>query len=462
MTKDEALKAIGDLRARLTDLKRAPQKSEEINMFTALNLQSAERHHSSFFAGLLSPSNPHRLGDAAIRKFLYYLWDDAVREETYKPPKGQPRTVRSRSNIDILRQIAQDRQSLVALSQGEIVVKTEVYTNSNGAGQRAGYIDILVEVGEKSERADENREASPGETSSGSPSEVSLGTAEPLGVSSGRNSHVKTVIAIENKTVTETHSDQLCKYESYIDAEYPASCKKIFVLLSPFGSIPINRGGDEQYNGRYCIFDYGETNGVCKILEEILSELKNMPMTPAQRRKIKMILGDYKTMTQKDILATDPQIRKEIKALHDDFRDLLSLIVNFYDNVPDLLDYSDRYLAAHLAGYRLLARNESSLVFTTKRLEDRYACISEKMTVNNVYRISTDGQSELKYVIQAKVFPKDKTDPSRSGSIEKWEQRGEKITGQFEKQVEGALDVFLRRILFFEGKLPKTGGSVNP
>ena len=421
MTKNETLAKLQELENSLANLKALPKKDEEINMFTVFHLQSAERHHSSFFAGLLAPNNPHHLGDAAIKKFLHYLWNDTVREET---PSGTSCSIKTRPNSEILQSVAKDRQALIDLSQGDISVETEVYTNENGKGKQAGYIDILVKI-----------------------SVVDQETASTV---------VKTVIVIENKTGTETHSDQLCKYEDYVNVNYP-NCKKIFVLLSPFGSIPVNRGGDEQYNDRYCIFDYGNECGVCKILEELIAELdtkkmKNQ-MTPKQRRKIKMILEDYKKMTETTILANDPEIRKEIKKIHDKFSNLLPLVANFYDNLSDVLDYAVNYLSK-LPGFEILSRNDSSFNFCTDALKQYYSMNSQKMSTSNAYRISTNGPSDVGYFIMARVFPKQSGDPAFSGIIEKWAQRGEKIEGQFKNDLDAKLTEFRDRILYYESKLP--------
>ena len=57
MTKNETLAKLQELENSLANLKALPKKDEEINMFTVFHLQSAERHHSSFFAGLLAPKN---------------------------------------------------------------------------------------------------------------------------------------------------------------------------------------------------------------------------------------------------------------------------------------------------------------------------------------------------------------------------------------------------------------------
>lgn len=421
MTKQETITKLQELSVELAKLKKLPQNDDGINMFTAFNLQSAERHHSSFFAGLLAPNNPHHLGDVAIRKFLYYLWDDTVREEALSDRSDK---VKSRPNTEILRLVAQDRKSLIDLAQGNINVKTEVFTNNNGKGKRAGYIDILVEI-----RSVNGEEAS---------------------------AAVKTVIVIENKTGTETHSDQLCKYEDYIDATYP-DCKKIFVLLSPQGSVPINRGGDEQYNDRYCIFDYSKERGICKILEELIAELDASQMkgkiTPKQKRKIKMILEDYKIMVEKNILASDPEIRKEIKQLYDKYSDILPLITNYYDNLPDLLDHVVTRFTTELPGFEIISRNDNSINFCTGKLRNYYTFKNQSVTSSNVYRIGTNDNNLVGYFIMARVFPKQQGDPAFSGTIEKWERRGEKIEGQIELEIDASLTEFRNRILFYESKI---------
>lgn len=442
MTRTKAYKRLKELHERLEKLKT--KKRDDVNLFDIFHLQSAERHHSSVFAGLLSPQSSHHLGGAAIKKFLYYLWNDTVREETYKPRRGNAVTLRSLPNTAILRAVAQDRRSLVDLAQGDIEVQTEVYTNDNGRGKRAGYIDILVKISEEIEN--EPQEEAEGETA------LMLSDEIPT----RRNANVKTVIVIENKTGTQTHSDQLRKYEEYIKINYPDS-KAIFVLLSPHGSLPIDRGGDEQYNDRYCIFDYGEEQGIAKILEELIAEsdtiLMQTKLKAKQKRKIKMSLEDYKDMVEKDILTNDPGLRRKIKDLFKDFPDIMPYIVNYYDNVSDLLKHAEEYLDRELNGIEIIARNANSLFFYTKTLGDLYARNGTEPTSQNSYIISVDGPSEVRFVIKAKIGPAQAGDPYRSGVIETWDQRDEKLEGQFLTEINERLKEFCDRIKYFESKI---------
>lgn len=158
-------------------------------------------------------------------------------------------------------------------------------------------------------------------------------------------------------------------------------------------------------------------------------------------------------MTETTILANDPEIRKEIKKIHDKFSNLLPLVANFYDNLSDVLDYAVNYLSK-LPGFEILSRNDSSFNFCTDALKQYYSMNSQKMSTSNAYRISTNGPSDVGYFIMARVFPKQSGDPAFSGIIEKWAQRGEKIEGQFKNDLDAKLTEFRDRILYYESKLP--------
>lgn len=441
MNKQEIISKLQELQQQFSKGSNSSKGKESVNLFTAFGLQNAERHHSTFFAGLLDPQNPHEFGELALKRFLYYLWNDTVKE--YEINQGQ--TIikgNTLSNIEILKSVANNRQELIDLANGKVNVRTEVSTSQLKNGKR-GYIDILVEIGDENEdqtTQNEEKEATRSE-----------------------HKHVKTVIVIENKTGTDTHSDQLRKYEDFIDSQYPDTCKKIFVLLSPFGSVPLNIGGNGLYNNRYCIFSYGEKDqasnqgGVCAIIEDILSAIKNNTISPKQKNKLKYILGDYKEMVEKEILVNDPDIRKSIKNLYDQFPDIVDLIKNYYDNLQELLDYAEQWLSSQptLKGFKVLSKNKSSLNFTTEKLEQYYSSNNKKMKTDNVYRISTDSDSLVGYfnlseLAKSKRKANSEKLPPLSGTIETWKQRCNHICGTFKDHIDAKLCEFRDRILTFE------------
>lgn len=302
MNKGKIDSMLTALHAQLKDFK---PKNDSVNLFTALGLESIEKHHSTFFAGLLNPNNPHGFGDFALKKFLDYLWNDDVRK--YEIKKGRSAIEgNTRPNSDILKTIANSRQELVALVNGKINVQTEVAINQTVDGQK-GYMDILVEISDASKPAEYEGDINQEE--------------EDSAAQQKSHENVKTVIVIENKTGSDTHSDQLCKYEYHIDSQYPKTCNKIFVLLSPRGAAPINHGGNELYNDRYCIFSYDEkqkeTNqgGVCAIIEDMLTELNTKNIPSKQKTKLKYILEDYREMVNKQILLNDPNTYKKCEKI---------------------------------------------------------------------------------------------------------------------------------------------------
>ena len=229
-----------------------------MNIFRAMGLINQETHHSAFFAGLLTPDNPHHLGDFFLRIFLENLYDYRTKPDTL--------TKNVSSNAEILaRQKISSKQELLDLIQGYVSVKKEVKTITK-TDSESGRMDILIEI--------------------------------PTS---------QTVIVIENKTGTTTHDNQLQKYQNEIDFRNK-DYKKIFIYLSPDGALPYDRSKKKatknaKYNADWCVFDYEK---VCQVVQKTIEELENKAnlfRMDAQDKKILLYgLKEYLDMCNTDLL----------------------------------------------------------------------------------------------------------------------------------------------------------------
>lgn len=268
------------------ELKKISQvEEEEINFFTAVGMAKQEVKHSFFFAWLLDPKNPHRFkedGISVLYKFFERLYDYVPKNYGKKEDKDNIET-----NEKILASTVHSKSELLSFLQSKVEVNTEqVIVNAESR------IDILIDLPD-----------------------------------------TKTVVVIENKVDTQSHDNQLCRYQEEINnvnSKFKDYIRKIFVYLSPQGEVPKNNGlgGDGKYNKNYCIFDYRE---ICKIVEEIKKELSNKK----SNTKIKYILEDYLDMCKTNIFHENPEafeICRRIMA-DDELRSAYETLVN-YNNTP--------------------------------------------------------------------------------------------------------------------------------
>ena len=226
----------------------------KMNIYRATGMVNQEKHHSSLFAGLLDPDNPHKLGNAVLSAFLERLYDYQTKPDGVTKPHANKVILASRG--------ISSKADLLARLQGYVSVSKELRTLVK-IGNRYGRMDVVVEIPQS-----------------------------------------QTVIVIENKTGTTTHDDQLKKYQADMDARYGPAYKKIFVYLSPQGELPYNLGGDGQYNADYCVFDYEK---ICDILAEIIVELKSanscrFNMDKDDKKILIYGLEEYLDMCKTDLL----------------------------------------------------------------------------------------------------------------------------------------------------------------
>lgn len=232
------LETLEQLKSRLGKL-QDKQDCGDINLFTAVGMTTQEIKHSAFLAWLLNSSKnpPHMLGNAVLEKMCGRLYDY---------PLNQNANQSVLSNQEILRRATgfTQKEKFLALIDGEAEAKIEVTTEEDKR------IDILINIPK-----------------------------------------TQTVIVIENKMFTLSHDNQLVNYQKFIEnplSGYSTYHNKIFIYLSPKGEVPINYGGDEEYNELWCIFDY--KNIEC-VVSELLRELRDKDKYPqlsgSKRTKLK-------------------------------------------------------------------------------------------------------------------------------------------------------------------------------
>lgn len=144
------------------------------------------------------------------------------------------------------------------------------------------------------------------------------------------------VIAIENKFFSEEHSNQLNKYQNFVNKYYPSK-QKILVFLTP-------KGKQTNNNKEYVIYSY---DYLLKHLETILSQGK----TKLCNRSI-IFIEDYIQSVQATIMKTNPENLKAAQ-LYNEYKDVFDFVmkntnsdINFVTQQINLLlsDKLDNYV----------------------------------------------------------------------------------------------------------------------
>lgn len=252
--------------------------TDGFNFFSAVGMTTQEVRHSTFLAWLLNPNMQHGLNDKALRLFCEELCKYKIKNKNINLPSD------FKENSEILKDIGiVDAAELLALLAGEINVTTEEVVE--GTQRRT---DIIINC-----------------------------------VSS------KTVIIIENKILTESHDDQLHVYEK----KYSSYGKRIFVYLSPRGDLPINKGGDEKYNNKWCIFDYEEIRNMADRLLKSNACQNNI--------KLKLIIEDYIEMIDTNILESNPTVLNACKEIYSKHKQAIELLIRYINStVEKILIYA--------------------------------------------------------------------------------------------------------------------------
>lgn len=291
-----------------------------MNIFRAMGLVNHEAHHSSFFAGLLDPDNPHHLGDYFLREFFRRLFEYRSKADDLTRNPVQNAAILAAEGIHSM-------QELSDLIRGHVFVEKEVSTITK-TDDKSGRMDIMIEIP----------------------------TSE-------------TVIVIENKTGTTTHDNQLRKYQNDIKVRFNAEYKKIFVYLSPRGELPYDRKGHNQaeYNPNYCVFDYVQ---ICEIVKDAIAELEDRQSGAFQLNKTDKStllygLKEYLDMCNTDLL--NENVGK--------FEKCAEIVAAHPASIKKLLDYFNSPLLENVICYCAQKINgdpsvDGPRVFATRAMRD--------------------------------------------------------------------------------------------
>lgn len=132
-------------------------------------------------------------------------------------------------------------------------------------------------------------------------------------------------VVIENKIGTGEHSNQLARYQTIMESEYPQAVK-LFILLSPDGIPP----EDEESN--YTPLGYGRIH---QMIAEILKAKHNTLSNDVQ-----VFIQHYQSMLGRSIM-TDSDIAQLCRAIYEKNRRALDLIL---EHRPDLQSQLKDYI----------------------------------------------------------------------------------------------------------------------
>lgn len=321
---DNYLDSIYTFKQRLKIIRKI-EDNEDINLFNAVGMATQEIKHSAFLVWLLDSTKPHKLGNIILNKII---------ERLYIYHSKQFGEINPKQNSEIINAVAIDKKSLIALTDvNSYDVMAEVVTNEDKR------IDILLNIRE-----------------------------------------TQTVIVIENKIFTKSHDDQLINYQNYIESissGFNGYKNKIYIYLSPKGELPINFGGDENYNDKWCVFDYEQ---VFEVIKEILSELKEGRYTQLvreRRKKLIFLLEDYAKMLKTNVLMENSDLLSECKKILDDkeMREAFELLTLYSHTATE--DKVIFFVRAYLDAVQ--DNSKQQRYFFTKQMQDFFELRKEKI-----------------------------------------------------------------------------------
>ena len=403
----DALNNLVALTKKFDELMKTGYKG--INYFQASSMGAQEIKHSSFIAWLLDPDKEHGFKDKMLKMFFKILYG-------YKPEQyGEiidGKTVKS--NAEIILDAKEPSFKITSESDFMDLLKSEVtILTEEVIVDKKSRIDILIDLPD-----------------------------------------TQTVVIIENKIHSDTHTDQLRRYQEEIDkpkSKYSSYKKKIFVYLAPNGELPKNRGGDEKFNNEYCILSYED---ILAMIDELIKDLDGGKTALNSKDKIKMknLLEDYKEMADIEVLAKNADVRKACKEILKDknYKLAFELLKTYTDNAYEILSFSIEWLKAELPGVEVLNKiNKYSVNFYTPTLKAFYK--DEEMTTQKTYRFGSEGGNVLKFFIilernkkrewsvaQKKIIStelQDQLSVTKSFDFITWEQRQMEFNDDFKNKV---------------------------
>lgn len=161
------------------------------------------------------------------------------------------------------------------------------------------------------------------------------------------------VLIIENKFGSKEHNDQLARYRTNLEKEFPNK-QKAYVYLTPYRDEPEQESDCEVY----VTFDYASIVALLERALEIYSQTLSSSVIN--------YLRDYVEILKRDVMGTSESIELA-KKIYENHREALDFI---FEHKPDRLAEIDKIVAERILsrGYVLGASNKGRTRFLTKEL----------------------------------------------------------------------------------------------
>ena len=128
------------------------------------------------------------------------------------------------------------------------------------------------------------------------------------------NEPEQTLCAIENKTFSEEHSEQLTRYRKALENRYTSpNFSKHYVFLTPHGSAPHS----EEERKRWTTATYATT---LDVLREIIEDIESPPKEP-----VRAFLRQYQTTVRRNIVP-ETSVQQMARKIYLEHRDAIELI----------------------------------------------------------------------------------------------------------------------------------------
>ena len=289
------------------------KKDNGLNVFNVVGMGKQEIRHSNFLAFLLSPKESHGFGNLFLRQFVERLL-------SYTNENIDSYAYKIKNNKTILNPEELFPNGIQKFFMEDANVTRESFFN----------IDILV---------------------------VSMSQ--------------KTTITIENKIFSGVHSFQLSKYYERIEETYPTAggWKNIYIYLTPFGTMPEE---DNVYCENWCVFTHEQ---ILMIVDNFLDNINNKTKRTDATNKIKILLEDYKTIMNTEILMRNQEIKKLCKEIHNKFPNVVEWLKAYETEENNgISEYIQTYLEKFSNDDSVIVLRDSSnrtfVRFVTKYITD--------------------------------------------------------------------------------------------
>ncbi len=308
------LDKLESLQAELEKIKAI--ENVKANIFDAVGMERQEVKHSAFIAWLLDPGKPHGLGNKFLSEFCKQLFrNESVSVQARNRNALVAAGIRSE---DDLSDFINDKK--VEIYRERVLVDSE------------SRIDIYIE-----------------------------------------SKATKTAIVIENKVFTDNHDDQLYRYieqlNTYSRANHNLIDRKIFVYLTPQGTVPDNRQEHSDAHERYCLFSY---RTILRMIEKIKKD--------CTEQRVLFLMEDYVAMVKKNILKEDEQVRAKCREIYRAYEAEISLLLRYNsDNANAVIKYCKDTLIEKLQAVVTWKDSDKYFEFYTPAMEEVFARHGEQI-----------------------------------------------------------------------------------